>query len=136
MDNFNQILSQYLSNKQMQNQANLPGSQAVQQPSPTAMPSLPIPSQNSTFPSAMVPISPFNQPEAQTLYNDEYLNSVLQKFIGQKVQVEFLIGTNTLLDRTGYLLEVGSNYILLNELEQDDILVCDFYSIKFVRVFL
>ena len=92
--------------------------------------------QTSTSNSMMQPIMPFNQPQSEMLYNDEYLNAMLQKFIGQKVQVEFLIGTNTLLDRTGYLLEVGANYLILNELETDDLLVCDFYSVKFVRVYL
>ena len=46
--------------------------------------------------------------------------------IGRTVVVEFLIGANTLVDRTGILLAVGANYILLNETETDDILACDF----------
>ncbi len=84
----------------------------------------------------MQPIEPSNQPQSEMLYNDEYLNAILQKFVGHKVVVEFLIGTNTLPDRSGYLLEVGANYLILNELETDDLLVCDFYSVKFVSVYL
>ncbi len=86
--------------------------------------------------SGVSQIEPSNQPQSEMLYNNEYLNAILQKFIGQKVQIEFLIGTNTLLDRTGFLLEVGANYLIINELETDDLLVCDFYSVKFVRVYL
>lgn len=141
MDQFQDILNQYLSEKQpspnvypqaMQNvlNHNNPQSFAMQPYQQSLMP------QTSTSNSMMQPIMPFNQPQSEMLYNDEYLNAMLQKFIGQKVQVEFLIGTNTLLDRTGYLLEVGANYLILNELETDDLLVCDFYSVKFVRVYL
>ena len=54
--------------------------------------------------------------------------------IGRKV-TGFLIGTNTFTDRTGVLLAVGANYIVINEVETDDILICDFFSIKFVKVY-
>ena len=46
--------------------------------------------------------------------------------------MEFLVGANTLVDRTGVLLAVGANYILINEIQTDDITACDFYNIKFV----
>ena len=45
------------------------------------------------------------------------------------------MGTNTLTDRTGILVGVGANYILLNEVETDDLLACDFYNIKFIRFY-
>ena len=65
----------------------------------------------------------------------QYMNGFLRTQIGRIVQVQFLIGTNTLVDRMGLLLAVGANYILLNEIETDDILVCDFYNIKFIRFY-
>ena len=49
--------------------------------------------------------------------------------------VQFLVGTNTLVDKMGILLAVGINYILINETETDDILACDFYNIKFVKFY-
>lgn len=65
----------------------------------------------------------------------QYLNGFLRSQIGRRVRVEFLLGTNTMTDKTGTLLGVGANYILLREANSDDLLVCDFYNIKFVTVF-
>ncbi len=65
----------------------------------------------------------------------QYLNGFLRTQIGRPVLVTFLIGTNTLTDRSGILLGVGINYILINETQTDDVLACDFYNIKFVRFY-
>lgn len=65
----------------------------------------------------------------------QFLNGFLRTQIGRKVLVEFLIGTNTLVDRSGVLVAVGTNYILINESETDDLLACDYYNIKFVRFY-
>jgi hypothetical protein len=51
------------------------------------------------------------------------------------VKIEFLIGTNTFTDKSGTLIGVGANYILLREADSDDILTCDFFNIKFVTIF-
>lgn len=83
----------------------------------------------------LAPITALNQPMPITTQSLQYINGFLRTQIGKKVTVDFLIGTNTLVDRTGTLLGVGANYILINEVETDDLLVCDFYSIKFVRVY-
>ncbi|HEX2985296.1 MAG TPA: hypothetical protein VHO71_00610 [Caproiciproducens sp.] len=76
-------------------------------------------------------------PSAQPIPGDslQYLNGYLRTRIGYPVRVEFLLGTSNLEDRTGTLLGVGANYILLNEAETDDVLACDFYNIKFVTFF-
>ncbi len=66
-----------------------------------------------------------------TLYLQGYLKSV----IGEKMRVDFLIGTNTLVDKAGTLMSVGIDHIVLQEAESDDLLVCDLYSIKFVKIF-
>ncbi|WP_444659146.1 hypothetical protein ACRQV7_01475 [Caproiciproducens sp. R2] len=65
----------------------------------------------------------------------QYLNGFLRTQIGRPVLVTFLVGTNTLTDRTGTLLGVGINYILIRETRTDDILACDFYNIKFIRFY-
>lgn len=89
------------------------------------------------FPSTgdLAPLTPFNQPIPVTTENILFLNAFLRTMIGRRVTVEFLIGTNTLTDRTGTLLAVGANYIVINEVETDDLLICDFYTIKFVKVY-
>lgn len=65
----------------------------------------------------------------------QYLNGFLRTQIGRPVLVTFLVGTNTLTDRSGTLLGVGINYILINETQTDDVLACDFYNIKFIRFY-
>lgn len=90
--------------------------------------------QSSPF-NEMQPITPTTQPAPVTAESLQYMNGFLRTQIGRIVQVQFLIGTNTLVDRMGLLLAVGANYILLNEIETDDILVCDFYNIKFIRFY-
>lgn len=65
----------------------------------------------------------------------QYTQGYLRTQIGQRVKVEFLIGTNMLVDREGTLTDVGISYIIINEVETDDLLLCDIYSIKFVRFY-
>jgi hypothetical protein len=64
-----------------------------------------------------------------------YTQAYLKTKIGQRVKIEFLIGTNMLIDREGTLLEVGISYVIIREVETDDDLLCDIYSIKFVRFY-
>ena len=101
-----------------------------------------LPQLSGAFQNQMVPsgngqqIMPQqNQPMAVTPENLQYLNGFIRTQIGKRVTVEFLVGTNTLTDRTGILVGVGANYILLNEVETDDLLACDFYNIKFIRFY-
>jgi len=82
------------------------------------------------------PITPTTEPQAITLESTEYLNGYLRTQIGKIVRVEFLIGTGTLIDRTGTLLSVGANYITIRQVQTDDIVVCDFFSIKFITLLL
>lgn len=70
-------------------------------------------------------------PVLDIMYTQGYLKSQ----IGARVKVEFLIGTNMLIDREGTLTDVGISYIIINEVETDDLLLCDIYSIKFVRFY-
>lgn len=65
----------------------------------------------------------------------EYTQGYLKTQIGKRIKVEFLIGTNMLVDREGTLTDVGISYIIINEVETDDLLLCDIYSIKFVRFY-
>lgn len=71
----------------------------------------------------------------QSVQNTMYLAGFLRTQIGRRVRVEFLIGTNTITDRTGVLVGVGASYILLREEGEDNVIVCDLYSIKFVNIY-
>lgn len=64
-----------------------------------------------------------------------YLQQVLQKNIGQQVRIDFLIGTNMIVDKAGTIREVGIDYVTIQLSETDDYLVCDLYSIKFVQIY-
>jgi hypothetical protein len=105
---------------------------------------MPLIPQQGTVPQAttgttpaqdLAPITPWTQPMPVTTESLQFMNGFMRTQIGRKVTVEFLIGTNTLVDKTGTLLAVGANYILINEIETDDILLCDFYSIKFMKFY-
>ena len=73
-----------------------------------------------------------NSPEILT--NSIYTPAFLREQIGKLMRVEFLIGTNNLVDRIGILEDVGASYILLRSLESDSLVYCDIYSIKFVTI--
>lgn len=64
-----------------------------------------------------------------------YTQGYLKTHIGEYVKVEFLIGTNMLVDREGTLVDVGISYIVLQEPQTDNYLMADIYSIKFVEIF-
>ena len=81
------------------------------------------------------PITDMTQPQPMTTESLQYMNGFLKTQVGRRIRVEFLLGTNTMTDKTGTLLGVGANYILMREVDSDDLLVCDFYNIKFVTVF-
>lgn len=75
-----------------------------------------------------------NQQIPESLLNTVYTPAFLRKHLGKLVKVEFLIGTDRLEDRTGILLEVGASYIVLRSVQDNNILYCDIYSIKFVTI--
>lgn len=70
----------------------------------------------------------------ETLTNPIYTPAFLRSQIGKLMRVEFLIGTNMLVDRIGILAEVGASYILLRSFENDSLVYCDIYSIKFITI--
>ena len=75
-----------------------------------------------------------NQNSPEILTNSIYTPAFLREQIGKLMRVEFLIGTNYLVDRIGILEDVGASYILLRSLESDSLVYCDIYSIKFVTI--
>lgn len=76
--------------------------------------------------------SPSNMPESLT--NSIYTPGFLRNYIGRLMKVEFLIGTSGLQDRIGILLEVGASYIVLRSVQDNNLLYCDIFSIKFVTI--
>lgn len=109
-----------------------PNVQQAPPPVPRPTPSTP-PNTVTAAPPNPPPV--INQPVPSTVTSPYYLAGYLQNFIGRFMRVEFLVGTSTMTDRTGYLMEVGASYIVLREFPGNDIMIGDLYSIKFVLVF-
>ena len=78
-------------------------------------------------------ITDFSKPFPVTAESIQYMNGFIRTQIGRRAQIEFLIGNAELVEKDGFLLGVGANYILINEIGTNDITVCDFYNIKFIR---
>ena len=77
-----------------------------------------------------------SQPSQPPVITDKgYIQGYLQTVVGRYVKVEFILGTNMLIDREGTLVSVGIDHIVLREPETDDLVIADLYSIKFVRVY-
>jgi hypothetical protein len=85
-----------------------------------------VPPTNQDFEIAPVP---------PIVNNPLYTQGWLVGHIGKYIKIEFLIGTNMLIDREGILKEVGISFIVIQETGTNDMLMCDIYSIKFVRIF-
>ena len=92
----------------------------------------------SQSPSFNVPSHPMVPPEyEQTIDYDsiQYMNGFLRTQIGRYVRVEQLIGSGNTEERFGFLVGVGNNYLLLQDISNGNILVVDFYSVKFVYIY-
>lgn len=75
-----------------------------------------------------------NQNSPEILTNPIYTPAFLRQQIGKLMRVEFLIGTNNMVDRIGILDDVGASYILLRSFENDSLVYCDIYAIKFITI--
>lgn len=78
-------------------------------------------------------ITDYSNPYPVTQESIQYLNGFMRTQIGRRAQFQFQIGSGDLVEKDGFLLGVGANYILINEIGTNDITACDFYNIKFIR---
>ena len=80
-------------------------------------------------------ITDFSNPYPVTPESIQYLNGFIRTQIGRRITATFLVGSNLIEEKTGFLLGVGANYILINELDTNDLTACDFYNIKFIKFY-
>ena len=80
-------------------------------------------------------LTDISNPYEITAESVQYLNGFIRTQVGWRVSIDFLVGSNTIITKSGYLLGVAANYILINELDTNDLTTCDFYNIKFIRVY-
>ena len=69
----------------------------------------------------------------ENITNPIFTPGYLQTQIGKGVHVEFYIGGNK-SERTGILVQVGTDYLVLASPERGNHTVCDLNSVKFVTV--
>ena len=80
-------------------------------------------------------MSDYQYPFPVTAENLRYHNGFMRTQSGRRITVDFLMGANTIVQKTGYLLGVAQDYILINEIDTNDITTCDYYNIKFIRYY-
>jgi len=91
---------------------------------------------NGMTSAPMMPVVVNGTQTPQTVQSPYYLAGFLKRNIGQRMRVEFLIGTSgPLIDRIGTLVDVGASYIVLEPVDSDDLVVADLYSIRFVTIY-
>lgn len=75
-------------------------------------------------------------------YQEEIDSTALQSFngflrtqIGRYVRIEQLVSTDRTEDRLGFLVGVGSNFIILQDISTGNIMVIDIFSIRLTYVY-
>ncbi|QUI22401.1 hypothetical protein HZI73_08845 [Vallitalea pronyensis] len=63
-----------------------------------------------------------------------YLQGYLRTKVGEFMRVNFLLGTNTFVDKDGILEQVGVDHIVLKDINTGEDVIADLYSIKFVEI--
>ena len=79
-------------------------------------------------------LNQINSSSPEILTNSIYTPAFLRTQIGKLMRIEFLIGTNNMVDRVGFLEDVGASYILLRSFEGDSQIYADIYAIKFITI--
>lgn len=60
------------------------------------------------------------------------LQQILADNVGNRVIVDFLVGSSNIVQKEGVLYLVGVSYIVLYESRSDTYVVCNLYAIEFV----
>jgi len=111
-------------------QQNIPGI-----PDPNPLPPGGILPENPQFQVPANPLLPPGYQEILSYENLQYMNGFLRTQIGKYLHVEQLATSSQIVDRYGYLVGVGLNYILLQQAGTGNISAIDYYSIKYVYVY-
>lgn len=67
--------------------------------------------------------------------NAQDLNDFMRTQIGKDVSIDFLVGDSSIVNKSGTLLGVGSNYIVLHNKETNEIIAGEASNIKFVSLY-
>lgn len=83
---------------------------------------------------AFAPGVRFEQGPPTTTYIG-YTPAFLKTQIGKRVEAQFIIGTDLYVDKSGTLIDVGIDYIIIRETNSNNRVLCDMYSLKFVTFY-
>mgnify|MGYP003378159713 CR=1 FL=1 len=81
------------------------------------------------------PLTPNGYEEEIDYQSIQSLNGFLRTQIGRYMRIEQLIGSNTIQTRYGFLVGVGGNFIILQEITTGNIMVLDIFSIRLTYVY-
>lgn len=81
------------------------------------------------------PMTPDGFEEEIDYTSVQAFNGFLRTQIGRYMRIEQLIGSNTIEDRFGFLVGVGTNFIILQEITTGNIMVIDIFSIRLTYVY-
>lgn len=59
----------------------------------------------------------------------------LRTQIGRYMRIEQLVGSNTIEDRYGFLVGIGTNFVILQEITSGNIMVIDLFSIRLTYIY-
>ena len=72
---------------------------------------------------------------AERICGSAYINGYLCGHTGRYVRLEFMFGEQNHVEKTGMLREVGKNYIVMQEMGTDTMVVCPLDKIKFINIY-
>ena len=81
------------------------------------------------------PMTPNGYDEEIDYETIQALNGFMRTQIGRYMKIEQLVGSNTIEDRFGFLVGVGTNFIILQEITTGNIMVIDIFSIRLTYVY-
>ncbi len=110
-----------------------PNTQAIPTPNIQTQPSQNFQAQTSPRLNENIQRNPSSAAEELdgTAFNGS-MQRILSSQIGQYVVIEFLIGTQNIVYREGFLYSVGISYLILYDSQTEQYTICDLYAIKFV----
>lgn len=109
----------------------------LQLPQPSTLPQLPthqVPPM--LLPQPNVPQITIPPPES---FDSEAMQGSMQQILSDNIgiysTVEFLVGTQSLMRKDGFIYSVGRTYVILYEDRLQHYVVCDIFSVRFVTFY-
>lgn len=93
------------------------------------LPSMPYPQVNTP----QITIPPPESFDSEAMQGS--MQQILSDNIGIYATVEFLVGTQSLMRKDGFIYSVGRTYVILYEDRLQHYVVCDIFSVRFVTFY-